>query len=120
MIVRNLTRHVEYIDFLIIRRRASQSKYYECYVKRSRAINALLYKIQMDKFYQDVQIDMEFVVALCKNPTYVSPRIKLLIVILKKHIKFLLTFKGFPMTVCTIILYILFLSYPINLEKWKI
>jgi ATP-dependent DNA helicase PIF1 len=76
MIARNLPRRVEDLDFLIVRRCGAQSKYYECYVKRSRVMNALYYKIQMDKFYQDVQIDMDSVTALPENPTDVSTRLK--------------------------------------------
>ena len=76
MIARNLPRRVEDLDFLIVRRRGAQSKYYECYVKRSRVMNALYYKIQMENFYQDVQIDMDSVTALPENPTDVSTRLK--------------------------------------------
>jgi hypothetical protein len=35
MIERNLPRHVEHLDIFIVKRRNAQSKYYECYFKRS-------------------------------------------------------------------------------------
>jgi predicted Fe-S protein YdhL (DUF1289 family) len=76
VIARNLPRRVEDIDFLIVRRRGAQSKYYECYVKTSWVMSALYNKIQMDKFYQDVQIDMNSVASLPENPTDVSTRLK--------------------------------------------
>jgi len=44
-IVQSLPRHVEDIDFLIVRRHGAESKYYECYVKRSLVMDALLLKI---------------------------------------------------------------------------
>ena len=35
VIARNLPRRLEHLDFLIVRRCGSQSKYYECYVNTS-------------------------------------------------------------------------------------
>jgi hypothetical protein len=39
-------------------------------------MDALLYKIQMDKYYRDVEIDMDSVVSLPKRPTNVSTRLQ--------------------------------------------
>ena len=39
-------------------------------------MDALRYKIQMDKYYRDVQIDMDSLDALSERPTYVSSRLK--------------------------------------------
>ena len=39
-IVQSLPQHVEDIDFLIVRRHGTESKYYECYVKGSRVMDA--------------------------------------------------------------------------------
>lgn len=58
-IVRSLCRRVKDIDFLIVRRHGAESKYYECYVKISRVMDALLLKIQRDQYYRDVVIDYD-------------------------------------------------------------
>jgi hypothetical protein len=39
-------------------------------------LDALRYKIQMDKYYRDVQIDMNSLDSLSKRPTDVSSRLK--------------------------------------------
>ena len=64
MVAKKLPRRVPDLDILIVRRPASHSKYYDFFVKRSRVMDALHYKIQNDKYYRDVQIDMESVDAL--------------------------------------------------------
>lgn len=58
-IVQSLPRYVEDIDFLIMRRHVTQSKYYECYVKISRVMASLLFKIQHDQYYRDDVIDYD-------------------------------------------------------------
>ena len=54
-----LPRHVEDLEFLIVRRHAAQSKYYECYVKISRVMAAFIFKIERDQYYRDVVIDYD-------------------------------------------------------------
>ena len=43
-----LPRHVDYLEYLIVRRHATQYKYYECYVKRSQVMVAFIFKIERD------------------------------------------------------------------------
>jgi len=76
LIAKKLPRCVEELDFLIVRRRGVQSEYYECYVKRKRVMDALRYKIEMEKYYRDVEIDMDSVASLPKIPTNVSNRLQ--------------------------------------------
>ena len=70
--MKKLPWHVEQLDFVIMRRCGVQYKYYEFYVKRQHVMDALLYKIQMDKYYRDDEIGMDLVVALPETPTNVS------------------------------------------------
>ena len=71
------TQHKAFPDML----NGTQSKYYECYVKRSRVMAAFLFKIQHDQYYRDVVINYDLVSALPKRSTDASPGLKLLIVI---------------------------------------
>lgn len=71
-IVQRIPRHVEDIDFLIVRRHGVVSK---CYVKISQVVAALLSKIQHDQYYRDVVIDYDLVNALHKRSTDVSSRL---------------------------------------------
>ena len=59
-----------------MRRHNVESKYYECYVKRSRVMPAFLFKIEHDQYYQDVIFDYDSVNALPKRSTNVSSRLK--------------------------------------------
>lgn len=59
-----------------MRRHSAQPKYYECYVKRSQVMVALLFKIQHDQYYRDVVIDYDLVNALPERSTDVSSRLK--------------------------------------------
>ena len=95
VIARNLPGRVQDLEFLIVRRRGAQYKYYECYVKRSRVMNALYYKIEIDKFYQDVQIDMNLVVSLPENPTDVSTKLKFVDCDIEETYKNVVDIQGF-------------------------
>lgn len=64
MITRKLPQHVEQLHFMIIRRCGVGSKYYECYVKIQHVLDALVYKIWMDKYHRDVEINMDYMVSL--------------------------------------------------------
>lgn len=75
-IIQSLPRHVEDIEILIVRRHAAQSKYYACYVKRSRVIAAFLFKIQHDQYYQDVVIDYDSVNSLLERSIDASSRLE--------------------------------------------
>ena len=75
-IAQRLPRHVEDLDFLIVRRHGAQSKHYECYVKRSRVMDALRFKIERDPYYRDVVIDYDSVNALPERLIDVSSRLK--------------------------------------------
>lgn len=75
-IERKLPRWFEKLDLSIVRRRGVQSKYYECYVKRQHVLDGLVYKSPMNKYYKDVEIDMDSVVSLTERPTDVSSRLQ--------------------------------------------
>ncbi len=66
---------VEELDFFIVRRRGVKFEYCECYVKRQRLMDALRYKIEMDKYYKDVEIDMDSVAFLLERPTNLSSKL---------------------------------------------
>ena len=55
-IAKFLPRQIEYLDILIVKREGSQFKHCYFTVCRSRVMNALHYKIQMDKYYRDVKL----------------------------------------------------------------
>ena len=63
-IPKTLPRRIEELDILIVRREGPPSKHCDCIVSRSRVMDALLYKIRMDKYYQDVEFDIESVICL--------------------------------------------------------
>ena len=50
-IVKRLPRRIEDLDILIVRREGPPSKHYDCIVSRSRVMDALHYKIRVDKYY---------------------------------------------------------------------
>ena len=74
-IVKTLPHRIEYLDILIIRREGPPSKHYDCIVSRSRVMDALHYKIRMDKYYRDVEVDPESLVCLPEQPTHVSSKL---------------------------------------------
>ena len=55
-----------------MRRHAAQSKYYEFYVKISRVMDEFIFKIECDRYCQDVVIDYDSVNALPEISTDVS------------------------------------------------
>ena len=55
-IAKFLPRQIEYLDILIVKREGSQFKHCYFTVCRSHVMNALHYKIQMDKYYRDVKL----------------------------------------------------------------
>jgi hypothetical protein len=61
-----LPHHLSKLDILVVKRHGGKGKCYDCYVKKYHVINALLYKIQHDKYYNDIQIDQ---IALASLPT---------------------------------------------------
>ena len=71
-----LPQYVEDLDFLIVRRHVAQSKYYECYVKISRIMDALCFKIERDQYYRDVVIDYDSVNALPESSIDASSNLK--------------------------------------------
>jgi len=75
-IAKNLPQRVEDLDILIVRRCGAEYKHDECYVKRSQVLDALHYKIQMYKYYRDVEIDMDSIVALPVRTKNVSTKFK--------------------------------------------
>jgi len=75
-IAKKLPRHVEEIDSFIVRGQGVQSEYYECYVKRQCVMDALRYKIEMDEYYRDVEINMDSFASLPERPTDVSSRLQ--------------------------------------------
>lgn len=75
-ISQSIPRHFEDLEFLIVRRHVAQSKYYECYVKISRGMATLLFKIERDQYYRDVVINYDLVNALPERSTNVSSRLK--------------------------------------------
>ena len=72
IIARKLPHLVQDLDVLISRTHTSHSKHYDCYVKISQVMNALHYKLQMDKYYRDVVIDMDSVSSFPKASIDVS------------------------------------------------
>ena len=74
-IAKTLPHRIEDLDILIVRREGPPSKHYDCIVSRSRVMDALHYKICMDKYYQDVEVDPESVVCLPDQPTDVSSKL---------------------------------------------
>eukprot|EP01018_Ginkgo_biloba_P038592 Gb_30228 [translate_table: standard] len=71
-IEKSLPRHIEKLDILIVRRKGEEGRNYDCIVKRSRVMNALLFKIQHDKYYADVEIDEQAMLLLPEHPMDVS------------------------------------------------
>jgi hypothetical protein len=74
-IAKRLPRRIEDIDILIVRRKTTQSKHYDFIVSRSCVMNAFHYKIEMNKYYQDVEIDMDLVLSLPHEVTNMSDRL---------------------------------------------
>ena len=50
-IAKNLPHRIEDLDILIVRREEPPSKHYDCIIRRLRVMDALHYKIRMDKYY---------------------------------------------------------------------
>eukprot|EP01018_Ginkgo_biloba_P033876 Gb_14363 [translate_table: standard] len=71
-IATSLPRRIGKLDILIVRRKVEEGKNCDCIVKRSPVMNALLYKIQHDKYYVDVQIVEQAMVLLLEHPMDVS------------------------------------------------
>ena len=74
-IAKTLPRRIEDLDILIVRRAGPPSNHYDCIVSRSRVMDALHYKLGMDKYYRDLEIDPESVVCLPNQPTDVSSKL---------------------------------------------
>jgi len=63
------------IDILVFKRHGGKGKFYDCYVTKSHVINALLYNMQNEKYYNDVQIDQNLLASLPTTHTNVSSRL---------------------------------------------
>ena len=74
-IAKTLPRRIEDLDILIVRREGPPSKHYDCIVSRSRVMDALHYKIRVDKYYRDVEVDLESVICLPDQPIDVSSKL---------------------------------------------
>ena len=73
-----LPRKLSEIDILIVKRhrkKRKKGKCYDCYVTKSHVVNALLYKIQNDKYYSDVQLDHASISSLPEACTDVSSQL---------------------------------------------
>ena len=70
-----LPHRIEDLDILIFRREGPPSKHYDFIVSRSRVMDALHYKIRMDKYYRDVEVDPESVICLPYQPTDFSSKL---------------------------------------------
>ena len=53
-------------------RKGRQGFKYDFTVRKQRVMASLLYKIQIDPYYQDVRVDYNVVEELPKNATYIS------------------------------------------------
>lgn len=72
MIAKKHPRLVKQLDYIIVRSRGVESRYYEWYMKRQCVMDVFLYKIQIDKYYRDVEIHIDSIVAHHERPTDVS------------------------------------------------
>lgn len=72
MVATKLPHRVQDLDILIVKRTGAHSKHYDCYVKKSHVMDALCYKIKMDKYYRDIEIDMASVNGFPEKATDVS------------------------------------------------
>ena len=70
-----LPHHLSELDILVVKRHGGKGKCYDCYVTKYHLINAFLYKIQNDKYYNDVQIDQNVLASLPTTRTNVSSQL---------------------------------------------
>jgi hypothetical protein len=70
-----LPHHLSKLDILVVKRHGGKGKCYDCYVKKYHVINAFLYKIQHEKYYNDVQIDQNVLASLPTMCTNVSTQL---------------------------------------------
>eukprot|EP01018_Ginkgo_biloba_P010190 Gb_29816 [translate_table: standard] len=71
----SLSRHVKSLDVLIVRKRGEDGRNYDCYVKGSRVMNVLSYKVRFDRYYARVVVDEDAIQLLPKRATDVSNRL---------------------------------------------
>ena len=57
---------------VVVRKKGRQGSSYDFIVRKQRVMDALLYKIHNDPYYQDVQVDSDVVVELPENATDIS------------------------------------------------
>ena len=70
-----LPRHISDIDILVVKRHGTKGNCYACYVTKSHVVNALLYKMQHDKYYSDVQINHVSISSLPEACTNISSQL---------------------------------------------
>ena len=75
-IAKTLPYRIEDLDILIVRREGPPSKHYDFIVSMSLVMDALHYKIRMEKYYRDVEVDPESVICLPDHPTDVSSKLR--------------------------------------------
>lgn len=71
-IVNTLPRKFQHLEIVIIRRTNLEGKKYDCYVNRFNVMDALSYKIQHDRYYSDVIINVAATELLPLTPTDIS------------------------------------------------
>ena len=75
MIESFLPHHLSDIDILVVKRNGTKGNCYACYVNKSHVLNALLYKMQHEKYYSDVKIDHASISSLPEACTDISSQL---------------------------------------------
>ena len=72
-VAKTLPRHINNLDLMVVvRKKGRQGSSYDFTVRKQKVMDALLYKIQNDPYYQDVRVDYDTVEELPENATDIS------------------------------------------------
>jgi len=72
-VAKTLPRHINNLDLMVVvRKKGRQGSSYDFTVRKQKVMDALLYKIQNDPYYQDVRVDYDAVEKLPENATDIS------------------------------------------------